>query len=132
MSENLYSPNNVPDWLNAVPMELPPQLQVPIGEDEVTISAEHLLSALDIGVNYSVLSFSAPPELAQLMAEATENPHWKNLPAEPTSVTRTAEDAWDISVGEAKVVLNKEGIIGAIGKAIAADAEAQANAKKEN
>lgn len=127
MSENMYSPDDVPEWLSVVPMDLPPQLQVPIGEGDKTISASHLLGALNIEVDTSIGSFSIAPELAQLIAESTENSAWRNLPTEPTVVTRTAEDSWGVRVGEVTVELGKEGIVDAIAKAVAADAEAQAN-----
>jgi hypothetical protein len=63
----------LPDWLAHVPMDVPKQTSVPIGENGKAVSAYLLMEALGVEVGIGIGAISTPPELAQVAAELTEN-----------------------------------------------------------
>lgn len=119
MSESL--PPRLPEWLANVPMGQHEQTLVPIGESGKYIAVNLLAEALDIEVRGTIGTFSMSPELAQLAAELTENPNWKNLASEPTTVTRKAPDEWEVNIGELTATFDKEGVLAALEKAVKDD-----------
>lgn len=117
MSESLNPEPELPEWLAQLPMDVPKRTLVPMGESGVHIPAEVLRGALDIEVGSGIGALAIAPELAQRVAEFTENPHWKNLALEPTMVTRKSDDTWEATVGETTITFGRESIIAALERA---------------
>jgi len=116
-------PPQLPEWLASIPLDAPPQIPVPIGDNGRYVPAELLTKALAVDIGQGIGAISMPPELAQRAAELSENPNWKNLAPAPTLVFRNAENGWEIRVGDFTEVLTREDIISALGKALHGDAE---------
>jgi hypothetical protein len=102
-------PDNIPDWLTGVPADFPESTPVAVGDTQ-TIPADMLEQALGAHMGESVVSSSMAADLAQGAAEKTGNPAWKNLPAQPSSVERIAEDAWKVRVGDYQVTFSRASI----------------------
>jgi hypothetical protein len=100
-----HGEHGLPDWLDRVPMNAEASRQIQLDE-ETAISAEMMKSALELEIGAAVMSMSIVPELRDLLAQFTENPAWKHLPTESTSVHRHGEDDWEVAVGERKVRLS--------------------------
>ncbi len=78
--------------------------------DGKAISTELLSSALQADIGTALGSICIASELAQAVAEFTENPAWKNLPSEPTWAKRIGDDEWEITVGDHREVLRRADI----------------------
>ena len=73
-------------------------------------------------------SLTIDPDLGQLLAQFTEAPGWKNLPSEPTSVTRVEENLWEVRVGEYKERFNQEQLEGRVIETLLPPAEPNSTA----
>lgn len=89
----------LPDWLAMVPMDASKPTLIPVGEGK-TIPLGLIASALRSNIGTIIGSLSILPELVEHLVEFTENPSWRNLPTKPTSITRIAEDLWEIRIGD--------------------------------
>lgn len=98
----LFFNQGLPDWLAMVPMDALKPTLIPVGESK-TIPLGLIVSALESNIGTIIGSLSILPELVEHFVEFTENPAWRNLPTEPTSITRIAKDLWEIHVGDYSV-----------------------------
>mgnify|MGYP001575861399 CR=1 FL=1 len=89
----------LPDWLVDVPMQADKPVLVPVGEGK-SVSLRLIVNAIQAEVGTTIGSISIAPELRDLFTDWTENPAWRNLPTEPTSVERTGEQTWEVRVGD--------------------------------
>lgn len=118
----------LPDWLASVPMDAPEPKLVQVAEGK-TVPSNMLITALTIEIGGTVGSFSISPELAKLFAEFTEKPAWTHLPSEPTSVTRIAEEIWEVRVGDFTGSFNRQDLEQQLTKALRRSPEEEAPGK---
>ncbi len=97
----------LPDWLGSVPIDAIKPKLIPVSEGK-TIPSGVLISALTAEVGTTIGSISIIPELAEAFAQFTENPAWKNLPTEPTSVKRVDEETWEVHVGDFRGIFGRQ------------------------
>ncbi len=88
----------LPEWLASVPIDAE-QTWIPVGEGK-EIPLKMIFRALEAEVGSIVGSMSISPELANYFIQFTENPSWRNLPKEPTSIERISEVTWKVKVGD--------------------------------
>ncbi len=99
--------SGLPEWLLDVPIGTTESTLISFTEDGKAISAEILRSALYADVGTTLGALAMPPDLAQAVAEFTENPGWRRLAPEPTWVKRMSEDGWELTIGDYTEVLSR-------------------------
>jgi len=99
--KNPFDWQELPDWLVSIHMDVKKPKLVSVADGKA-VSSGLLISALTARIGTTIGSFAISPEDARAVAQFTENPAWMNLPAEGTSITRLAQDSWEITVGDFK------------------------------
>lgn len=97
---------------------------IPVGEGK-SVPLDLLLDALEEEVGTELGRISIAPELAEHFAQFTEDPSWKNLPTEVTSIKRTDEEAWEVRVGEFSGSFTREELQQQVKQALGGESENQ-------
>lgn len=98
----------LPEWLAKVPLDARRPTLIPMGEKGKSVPLSLLTTSLTSPVGATHGSMAIDARLGQLFVQFTENPSWKNLPPEPTFVTRTESDLWEITVGDFSSTCTRE------------------------